>query len=317
MDRRDFLKTITHSTAVLTVAGVVGWRLSFAGEPADDDKLIVRDFYTMGTVGKIKIATDNKKQGIAALDAACTRIDYLNNKLTKFTSYSDIGQLNSQPKKAIYVCQDTINVLKIGLALTPLTRHRFDMGMGNVLTRFGVDTEVPMVGKQPITEQMVRNDKLVEINGQMVRLMRPDTMLDLGAIAKGYAADEAMKVLLSHGIKHAAVDLGGDIIVYGGKAPGKPWVLGMDSKANVVHTQRKFKLISSAIASSGDYIQHNHIIDPLNLRPSTSYALTTVIGPKGIVCDALATAAYNTPMKEMHILQENFPDYQFINSYSA
>ena len=312
MDRRAFLKTIANSAAVCTVAGVVGWRLSCAND-RDDDQMIERDIYTMGTVGKIKIATDDTKRGIAALDAASARIQYLNDKLTKFTSFSDIGQLNDRPQKHIYVSPDTRNVLRTGLALTPLTKHRFDLGMGNVLRRYGVDTDVPRVGGARITEQIVRHDKIVNISGQMVQLTRPDTMLDLGGIAKGYALDEGMKVLLSHGIKHAAIDLGGDLMVYGGKAPGKPWIIGIDPRAKAVHPNRKFKLMTGAIASSGDYVKHDHIIQPMTLRPSDRYALSTVIGPKGVVCDVLATAAYNTPRDEMHVLRKNFPQYQFVN----
>lgn len=310
VERREFLKSLVSTTAIVATTGLLGWRL--LASRTQEESLIERNLFAMGTVGKIKLGTTDKSLAMTAMDAACTRIHYLESKLTKFNSYSDIGQLNAHPDKPVYVSQDTIHVLKTGLALTPLTLHYFDMGMGNLLLRYDVDKGVPKVGKEHLSEQRVKSDSLLQFDNSHARLTRPDTMLDLGGIAKGYAVGQAMKVLLSYGIKHAAVDLGGDLSVYGGKAPGVPWEIGIDPRAKVAHPNRVIKLISGAVASSGDYIQHDHVINPLDLKPSTRYALSTVIGPKAEVADALATAAYNTPINRMDKLRKNFPNYKIL-----
>src|SRR5690606_39534041 len=68
---------------------------------------------------------------------------------------------------------------------------------------------------------------LIELDPERraVRLARPGMRLDLGGVAKGYAADEALAVLREHGIERALVELGGDIVV-GAPPPGeRDWTM--------------------------------------------------------------------------------------------
>jgi FAD:protein FMN transferase len=110
--------------------------------------------------------------------------------------------------------------------------------------------------------------------------------LDFGGVAKGWAADQAMKRLQIYG--PALIDAGGDIAVSGPKADGKPWPVGIQNSLNPVEDLKVVGVIHSGIATSGrDYRRWNmdgkrmhHIIDPRTGLPADTDVLSaTVIGP--------------------------------------
>lgn len=317
MNRRKFLKTALIATA----SSALGWRIATSAEA---EPLFERDFFAMGTEGRIKLKASNRQHAQVALDKAINRIKYIENKLTKFSPHSDIGRLNAFPEEAIYVSQDTLEVLRIGLQMSMQTSGRFDMGMGNFLSRPGLDEYVPQVGHTPLTIDDIKMP-IVKIKERFIRLQRKNSMLDLGGIGKGYALDEAMNVLRKHEIHHAAIELGGDVITYGGKATGKPWKIERDPNAPIKHpTTKKLYLMTGSVASSGGYLKRalgqtgkikHHIIDPLSFKSHDTHGLVTVIGHQASICDALATAYYNISLPEEHAkLQQAFPDHYLIES---
>ncbi|MEE9452196.1 MAG: FAD:protein FMN transferase [Gammaproteobacteria bacterium] len=319
MDRRSFLKTGLKVAAVTAIFSTVGWRIAFG---QNKHALINRSFYAMGTAGTIIIDSEDKTLAQRALNEAVTKFTALENKLTKFSPNSDIGRLNKSPDRFIQVSTDTHKVLTTGLDVSKQTGNRFDMGLGNFLIQPGLDEHIPRVGHHELTTADLAKP-LFMVQGSLIRLTRPNTMLDLGGIAKGYAVDAALDLLrYEYGIKHALVALGGDLSVVGGQPDGEPWHIRFDKKAPIERQNNDILLSTGSVASSGGYLKRaqmqssevkHHIIDPLTFSSQEMYALSTVIGPCAAVCDALATAAYNTPPEAMSNLQAHFPQYKFIN----
>jgi thiamine biosynthesis lipoprotein len=123
--------------------------------------------------------------------------------------------------------------------------------------------------------------------------------LDLGGIAKGYAADEALKAVVSSGITRVLVRASGDIAV-ADPPPGEPgWKVGIAPLAPDDPPARFVELSHAAISTSGDARQHlvvdgrrySHIIDPRTGTPVSGRSSVSVIAPRGILADGLATAA--------------------------
>jgi thiamine biosynthesis lipoprotein len=123
--------------------------------------------------------------------------------------------------------------------------------------------------------------------------------LDLGATAKGYAADQAAEVLRSDGIIHGMIEAGGDIRVIGPKADGSPWLIGIkDPKGGDAVHAAVIELSGGSVCTSGNYEQRyrlgsrtvSHIIDPRNGVPCDLIPSVTVIAPDALTSDALATA---------------------------
>jgi thiamine biosynthesis lipoprotein len=123
-------------------------------------------------------------------------------------------------------------------------------------------------------------------------------LLDLGGIAKGYAADEALAVLQAHGIERALVDGGGGIVA--GEAPpdSAGWQIGIAGLTTNEPIAEAVLLVNGSVATSGDanqYIEvdgtrYSHIVDPHTGLGLTHRGSVTVIGPSGTLTDAWATA---------------------------
>ena len=142
---------------------------------------------------------------------------------------------------------------------------------------------------------------------QTVRLALPDMRLDLGGLAKGFAADEAMNVLYSFGLTSALVDAGGDIVLGDPPPDTSGWriaVSTVDPRGNLVFED--LYCSNTAIATSGDTyrflevdgVRYSHIIDPRTGIGVTRAGLVTVIAATGIRADALASTLNVLPPEE-------------------
>jgi thiamine biosynthesis lipoprotein len=114
--------------------------------------------------------------------------------------------------------------------------------------------------------------------------------LDVGAIGKGYAADEALEVLAKLGIRRALVAVSGDLAI-GDPPPGKSgWKIGTPAPI--------LELANAAISTSGDAEQHldaggtrySHIVDPSTGAGLTRGITVTVVARRGMDSDSLSTA---------------------------
>ncbi len=308
MNRRYLVKAFFNAFLIITLLFTAQW--SYTKSTEKKQIMVTRPFFSMGTRAEIKICTNDVKNAEVAMDAAINRINYLANTLTKFSRTSDVGRLNAYPNKPLYASLDTIYVLRQGLDMSAKTNYKFDMGMGNFLSKLKPDAVVHTVGNQPFAKHNVSKHPIVSIDDRMVKLNRRNSMLDLGGIAKGYALEEGMTILMKHGIKHAAIDIGGDLIVRGGKSSSQPWVIGI--AADLKNKKDLISLFNGAVTSSGNAEKPNHIIDPETLRPSARYQQMVVIGPNATICDALATAAYNTNASKLKSLEKKFARYKLL-----
>jgi thiamine biosynthesis lipoprotein len=123
-------------------------------------------------------------------------------------------------------------------------------------------------------------------------------ILDLGAVAKGFAIDMAARELQT--FEDFAIDAGGDLYLGGRSPDGTPWRVGIG------HPRREGELIdmlsvsNRAVCTSGDYqrlspLSHDaghHILDPRSGISTNAAASVTVVAPTAIVADALATAVF-------------------------
>ncbi|WP_431961548.1 FAD:protein FMN transferase [Actinacidiphila sp. bgisy160] len=117
--------------------------------------------------------------------------------------------------------------------------------------------------------------------------------LDPSGLVKGWATENASRILHEAGAHHTCVNGGGDIRLRGQAAPGTPWRIGIadplrpGAPATVVTASGDL-----AIATSGTAERGAHILDPHDAGPATELVSLTVIGPGLTMTDAYATAAF-------------------------
>jgi thiamine biosynthesis lipoprotein len=244
----------------------------------------------MGTL--VRLTAYAAADPAAAFREAFGRIADLDSKLSDYKPDSELNRLCRA--RTLRVSADLLAVLKAAQQLAAESDGAFDITEGPVIrlwreTRRTHQLPAPAALIQAADRTGYRN---LHIERDTVHLDLPNMQLDLGGIAKGYAADQALAVLRRRGITQALVAVSGDLAI-GDPPPGKSgWRIGVGS------SQRTASLANCGVSTSGDTEQfveidgtrYSHIIDPHTHTPLTESFLETVIARHGIEADALATA---------------------------
>jgi thiamine biosynthesis lipoprotein len=250
----------------------------------------------MGSRFSILIETTPEKSAAAreAMDAAFQRIQDLESVFSDHDPDSEVSRLVAGAGGE--VSADLLRLLLISKEIHDLTEGAFDVTIGN-LTRLW--RQAMRRGTLPTTADInsaanVSGWELVNIEGSQVTL-KSGVRLDFGAVAKGFAADEAVMVLRELGFPVALVDAGGDISM--GASPPDGWQVQFFDG-----TTRAF--FQGSVASSGDHFRHvevggerySHVLDPATGIGMTERRTTTVIAANGTWADALASAFSVLPL---------------------
>jgi thiamine biosynthesis lipoprotein len=204
------------------------------------------------------------------------------------------------------VRRELITVLKKALYYAETSGGAFDPSVGPLVKLWGIGTDTPRVPsggeiREALALVDYRDIEIDEAKGT-VFLKRRGMALDLGAIAKGYAADEAVRLLAGQGITMGLVDLGGNIFAYGERRKGKPWRIGVQDPGKDRGAYiGVLELINKTVVTSGVYeryfedegTRYHHILSTANGRPvETGLLSVTVAADSSADADALSTAAF-------------------------
>lgn len=146
-----------------------------------------------------------------------------------------------------------------------------------------------------------------------VRFKKPGVALDLGAIAKGYAADELVRILNAHKVRRASISLGGNVYVYGKKPGGELWNVGIRDPAAPEENAFLLKTKNATVVTSGGYERffeedgkiYGHIINPATGFPAESGLVSvTIVSQKSMTADALSTSLFVLGMEGAVRLQK-------------
>lgn len=261
----------------------------------------------MGTQFRIVLyATDESLAGKAS-NAAFERIEELNNILSDYLEESELNMLSrsSGSGHPVQVSEPLYKVLKHSIEVSEKTGGYFDMTVGPYSQiwrgiRRELDPSLP--GQDELSDagksigyNLIKMDE----EKRSVKLLKEDMRLDPGGIAKGFASDEALKVLGQFGIRRAFVDGGGDISTGDAPPDKKGWSIAIPVWNNNEEPDYvELLLANKAIATSGDLFQfveidgrkYSHIIDPKTGLGITDRIQVTVIAANGMDADAYASA---------------------------
>ena len=138
----------------------------------------------------------------------------------------------------------------------------------------------------------------------------PDQLLDVGAIAKGWAAQKCADAAPEGFL----LNVGGNVCATGPKkTDGTPWIVGINDPDGGDYLLT-VGLTEGAAVTSGDYQRYyevdgkiyHHIIAPDTLYPAQYWRSVTVICGDSGLADALSTALFVLPLDEGKALLEQF-----------
>lgn len=300
--RRQILATTCFVIAVAMAAAVGGCGNTNGGGLS----AFSRTGFAMGTLVQVR-AYAPAGRADEAVEAAMARIREVEAHMSVSVPSSDTAAVNrgagGLPTK---VGEDTLYVVKKALEYGALSGGKFDVAVGPLVQLWGIGTDharVPAPSEIEAAKSLVdyRGVKLDDSAGT-IGLEKPGMALDLGAIAKGFAADKAAEALVEHGVRSAFIDLGGNILVVGSRPDGSPWRVGIqDPWRERGATFGVVPVRDAAVVSSGTYERffekdgkrYHHIIDPDTGYPAeTGIASVTILAHRAVDADALSTTVF-------------------------
>ena len=266
----------------------------------------------MGTEFQIQIYSTDALSAQKASLAAFDRVEELEDIMSDYRERSEVMRLCRAPAGIPQaVSPELFFVLDAALRISRLSGGAFDATIGPVVQ---IWREARKKKQLPDPADIKRARQLVGFNNvvldpaeRTVTLKLPKMRIDLGGIGKGYAADEALRVLVARGFRRALVQAGGEIVV-GDAPPGRAgWKIRIRKPDSTDPKAPAYLLLDhKGVSTSGDSFQYlevngqrySHIINPgdgMGLRNSPE---VTVVARDGISADALSTALDIMPIPE-------------------
>ncbi len=259
----------------------------------------------MGLPFRVSLCAPDEATAKAAADAAFARVALLNGILSDYDPDSELSRLSrsSGRGKAIPVSSTLWKVLARAQEFAVRTDGAFDVTIGplvNVWRRARRKQEMPSA--ELLAEMKARvgyKNLRLDPEHQTAELLVPEMRLDLGAIAKIFAVDEAIAVLKERGISRALVGGSGDMTASDAPPDLPGWRIEITAldvpgapPSEVVYLKNR------SIATSGDTFQrveidgkrYSHIVDPRTGLGLTDHGLVTVIAPDGMTANGLSTS---------------------------
>lgn len=260
----------------------------------------------MGIPFRIVLYAPDKNSADAAAEAAFARIQQLNDILSDYDTDSELSRLSQTAGsgKVVRVSDDLWRMLERSQQVARETDGAFDITCGPVVSLWRKarrEKQLPDPLKLEDAKRAVGWEKLrLNSQGRTAELLVPYMRLDLGALAKPYAVDEALKILRARGIRSALVAGAGDMAVSEPPPGTNGWRIELAPLDATNAPKTAFVLLrNNALATSGDLFQHveingvrySHIVDPRTGMGLTDHSLVVVIAKDGETANAVSTSA--------------------------
>lgn len=159
----------------------------------------------------------------------------------------------------------------------------------------------------------------------------PQTILDLGGVAKGYIADDLADLFIAHSVGRFVINLGGNVVVRGGRpadasarppvAAGSPWRIGIINPLDPAHNRAIVDMADGSVVTSGIHerrftkggVTYHHILDPATGMPAkTDLTSATIIAPRSMDCDGYSTTALMLGARDAIDFVESLPGIEAV-----
>ncbi len=255
----------------------------------------------MGTVLEITIEGLEPQPAERVLDELYDEALRLDRLLSIYDPESEISRINRTAGHGKQqVDPDVVEILKLSIAYSKLTRGAFDVTIGPLVDLWmeAADRNAPPTAAElAAARQRVGADRISVISGDAVSLDEEGMKLDLGGIAKGYALDRMLPLLERNGVESALLNFGqSSTWAVGAPAGSAGWrllVRGPEGRFAGLITLRDRAL--SASGSRGQWVEidgrrYGHIIDPRTGEPLMRARQAVVISQRAALAEALSLA---------------------------
>ncbi|MDD5686537.1 MAG: FAD:protein FMN transferase [Elusimicrobia bacterium] len=300
------IKRLTYGilgTFIVFFALVFLWKNFFNKEKIQKQTRFLMDTYCA-------IQVPGNTEVLKIIDKALDRIEEIDRKFNALNPKSPIYEFNNNDVPISD--PEIVGLIKICQQVSEQSNGSFDITVYPLVKLWGFyDKDMHVPAAKDIAEclKKIGYKNLLIKDGKLIKIKKY-IKIDLGAIAKGYAVEEALKVLKNAGVKSALIDAGGDIYAIG-KLKDKPWKVGVRNPRGE-GVMGILEVSELSMATSGDYerffekdgVRYHHILDPKTGYPARGLMSVTVISPNPTLADAWSTALFVIGEKGMDIVEK-------------
>lgn len=273
----------------------------------------------MGTRVEIQLWLDDEPQARSLIAAGMAEFDRIEAAMSTYRASSEISAVNRDAAAApVVISAELFNLVQRSVDLSVKTGGAFDItydSLGYLYDFRARERPADTVIADNLAAIDYRHIRL-DADRSSIRFTRPETRINLGGIAKGYACEQVVALLRKAGVKNALVNAGGDTRLLGERR-GKPWVVGIRDPDDESKWVTRLALEDEAISTSGDYerffeedgVRYHHILDPDSGKPAAGVRSVTVIGPDATLTDGLSTSVFVLGVERGLALIEATPGY--------
>ncbi len=269
---------------------------------------------TMGTRYEVRLL-GHLPDPEALLNAIEQELATIDLEMSTWREDSDISRFNAGTgETAVPIPGRLLEVIEAAQRLSEKTDGALDITLMPLALAWGFQGSLPP--QVPDPESLAQLGRLtgmhlLELSAEQSTLSKrhAGVMIDVSALAKGYAVDRLAGLLMARGFDHFMVEIGGEVRARGERSGGGPWRIavelpGSKQADNDAAAVQYIQLQNQAVASSGDYRNHfviegrryAHVLDPATHRPAAfGTEAVTVIAQDTMTADALATAFMAMP----------------------
>lgn len=297
MKRKHLYSVVALLCAVMLLAG--GCSL-----PGKEAAMTEKEEYIFGTLVSLKLYEPVEASVFQAVFDDLRDVD---NRMTVKGISSELIAVNKAAGLSpVVVSEDTFHVIEVAAQYAEASRGAFDVTVFPVVSLWGIGTDnerIPSPDEiKAGLEKVGYQDLVLDSVKHSVFLKRTGMGLDLGAIAKGYAADRTAEKLRALGVERGIVNLGGNIFALGTKEDGTPWKIGIQNPMNnrgeylgIAETANQ-TLVTSGIYEryfEKDGKRYHHILDTKTGYPvENEVAGVSILADSSIDADALSTTCF-------------------------
>lgn len=264
-------------------------------------------------------------------------IENLEDQMTVYRLHSEVSRINATAGlRAIDVEPQLFDLIETAVELSRETEGAFDITSAVLTQLWKFDKRAGALPDQleidKVLQSVGSNQIELDPEKQTIRFTNPNLQINLGGIGKGYAVDRAATLTLEKGIHDFAIHGGQSSVKAFGSdhfetrsADSTPtteqgWWIGLSHPVRPAVRLGQFRLNNQSLGTSGTGrqgffhhgIRYGHIIDPRTGWPTSHFLSTTVITDSAARSDALATAFFVMPFKQVVAFCESHPDVKAI-----
>lgn len=320
------LKKLVCILAIITTLFTIAGCTDNKSNQVVQQKYVSKTDFYLDTVVDIKIYNPNNKSA-EVIDKAMKRIGALEKILSIHIEGSDLWNIKKNAGiKPVEVSKETMEVMKASLRYSEYTNGLFDITTGPLVDLWAIN---PPNGYVPTEEELQTSLSKINYNNMIIDeenntiLLKDEGMIaNLGAIAKGYIADEVKEILVENDVKNAIINLGGNVLLVGGRADNSGFKIGVQDPNS--DRGAYLGIIDDrdlSVVSSGDYERYfevegkryHHILNPATGYPADNeIRQVTIISKFSIDGDGLSTSTFLLGLKDGMKLIERIDDVEGI-----